>query len=183
VPVYLSSFAKPLHLLCFNYCDRWRETWSHVYFLFVCIYCDFARIWSGKCNHNVAACPIYRLLEDFQFFFALLMLQSRISASNNLIRQCRRGIILTRSDIFALSVNCSVLSLKQIVTHNIHLCCDIYINSSRNNLYFQNLWVHPNEKEQNEWDYLPIELLFTGENALGYECVLRLGVPSFWRPK
>jgi hypothetical protein len=45
--------------------------------------------------------------------------------------------------------------------------------------------MHPNEKEKKkkEGDYLPIELLFMGENALGYECILRLGVPSFWRPK
>jgi hypothetical protein len=96
---------------------------------------------------------------------------------------CRSGIILTRSNIFALSANCSVLSLEQNVTHNIHLCCDFYINSSRNNSHFQNLWLNPNEKAQKEGDYLTIELLFVGENALGYEYVLRLGVPSFWRPK
>jgi hypothetical protein len=43
--------------------------------------------------------------------------------------------------------------------------------------------MHPNEKAQKVGDYLPIELLFMEENALGFECVLRFGVPSFWRPK
>jgi len=51
------------------------------------------------------------------------------------MRQCRSGIILTRSNIFALSVNCSVLSLEQNVNHNIRLCCDFYISSSRNSFH------------------------------------------------
>lgn len=135
MPGYISSFAKLLLYYVFNYCDRWRETWPRLY-CYLCICCDFARIWSGKCNHNVAVCPIYRLREEFQFFFiALLILQSRISASNYLIHQCRSGIILTKNNIFALSVNCSVLSLEQNVNHNIHLCCDFYINSSCNNFH------------------------------------------------
>jgi len=34
--------------------------------------------------------------------------------------------------------------------------------------------MHLHEQAQNGGDYLPIELLFWGESALGYKCVLRL---------
>ena len=87
-----------------------------------------------------------------------------------------------RSNIFALSVNCSVLSLEQNVTHNIHLCCHFHINSSRNNFRSESVdaSTRTGTKRRRLFTH---RIAVLGGKCFGLQMCTAVRVPSFWRPK